>query len=78
MFLTVLGMIPYLKINPEWKMEVAFRHDGPAFIAPFLFPVLPEDRYREIVHEAPNLLERDGKKKKTKTKNQPPNTEDSC
>lgn len=48
-------MIPYFKINPEWKMEVAFRHDDLAFTAQFLFPVLPEDRYHEIVHETPDL-----------------------
>lgn len=31
LFLTDLGMIPYFKTNPEWKMEVTFRHDSPAF-----------------------------------------------
>lgn len=56
LFLTVLGMIPCFKINPEWKREVAFRHDSLAFTAQFLFPVLPEDRYHEIFYETPNLL----------------------
>lgn len=56
LFLTALGMIPYFKINPEWKMEIAFRHDDPAFTAQFLFPVLPEHRYHEIFHETPDLL----------------------
>jgi hypothetical protein len=41
-------MIPCFKINPEWKMEVAFRHDQLAFIAQFLFPVLPKDRFIEL------------------------------
>lgn len=34
------------KINPEWKMEVALRHDS-LFTALFLFLVLPKGRYTE-------------------------------
>ena len=56
LFLTALGMIPCFKINPEWKMEVALRHDSPAFTAQSLFQVLPEHRYHEIFHKTPNIL----------------------